>query len=266
MVTLAQMDASTLHKESPARLSQSPWRLVLQATGDRHAVVGKLARLVQGLADYGSGGDVEGKMLRLRALGIIDQIPTRTQLAVGGIDMLRFWISPAAADYYSERGISYGFHQVLRFLDEPASLIDPVGFFSTEDGIIGHLMQVVHANPVYDLQLLQVFDGGHDNLVRQLREMLSGDHARSPSIGAIVEEADYHERLLEFVLAWRRDPTIAPLLRSNVAAKTELSTIERTFGSLTCAMRYMTRMPTTPLGAAKHLLTTRTFPLHLGEK
>lgn len=179
--------------------------------------------------------------------------------------MLRFWISPAAADYYEERGISYSFHQVLRFLDEPASLIDPVGFFSTEDGIIGHLMQVVHANPVYDLQLLALFDGGHDNLVSQLEQMIAGKHPRGASIGAIVEEADYHQRLLDFVRAWRRDPSIAPLLRSNVASKTELSSIERTFGSLTGAMRYFTKMPKTPVSGALHLLTTRRFPAHLGE-
>lgn len=260
------MDAPyAMPPEGPARLTRSPISLIAQAVGDRHAVLGKLTRLVQGLADYGAGGDVEGKLLRLKALGIIDAIPTNTQLAVGGIDMLRFWISPAAADYYESQGINYSFHQLLRFLDEPASLIDPVGFFSTEDGIIGHLMQVVHANPVYDLQLLELFDGGHENLVRQLHDMLSGTHARQASIGAIVEEADYHRRLLEFVIAWRRDPTIPPLLRSNVANKRELSALERTFGSLTTSMRYFARMPRTPLTGAAHLLTTRTFPAHLAE-
>ena len=36
-------------------------------------------------------------------------------------------ISPAAADYYQSQGLSYAFHQLLRFLDEPASLSDPIG-------------------------------------------------------------------------------------------------------------------------------------------
>ena len=81
------------------------------------------------------------------------------QLFAGAIDMLRFWISPASADYYRSIGIDYAFHQVLRFLDEPASLGDPIGLFSTRDAIIGHLMQVVHANPRYDLELLLMHDG-----------------------------------------------------------------------------------------------------------
>jgi hypothetical protein len=184
---------------------------------------------------------------------------------VGSIDMLRFWISPAAADYYARRGIGDGFHQLLRFLEEPASLTDPVGFFSTRDGIIGHLMQVVHANPVYDLQLLGMFDDGIEELERQLEAMLSGTHPRAATIAAIVEEADYHAHLLEFVRAWRADPTVAPLLRDNVAESAAFSDIERTFGSLTTAMRYFCRLPRTPREAAEHLWTVRAFPAHLAD-
>jgi len=250
---------------APARLSSDPAALLARAAGGRDVALGKLARLARGLSAYALGADVEEKLLRLRALGVIDASPTSTQLAVGSVDMLRFWINPAAADYYEARGINYAFHQVLRFLDEPASLLDPIGLFSTEDGVIGHLMQVVHANPVYDLQLLSLFDTGHENLERQLRDMVAGTHPRAVSISAIVEEADYHARLLEFVVAWRRDPSVPPLVRSNVAAREELSALDRTFGSLTTSMRYFSRLPTTPLGGARHLLSTRRFPAHLGE-
>jgi hypothetical protein len=187
---------------------------------------------------------------------------------VGAADMLRFWISPAAAQYYSERGISYTFHQLLRFLEEPASLTDPVGFFSTRDGIIGHLMQVVHANPVYDLQLLQMFDDGLDQLEGQLEAMLRGDHPRAASIGAIVEEPDYHERLHAFVQRWRKDPTIPPLLRSNVENDDRFRALDRTFGSLTTAMRYFMRLPTSPAAGVRHLARmsrVSTFPEELAE-
>jgi hypothetical protein len=151
----------------------------------------------------------------------------------------------------------------LRFLEEPASLADPVGFFSTEDGIIGHLMQVVHANPVYDLQLLCMFDRGLDELERQLEQMEAGTHPRAETIAAIVEEPDYHQRLLAFVRAWRVDPSLPPLLRENIADSSAFSEIEQTFGSLTAAMRYFCRLPRTPLEAATHLLTVRTFPSDL---
>jgi hypothetical protein len=246
-----------------ARLEARPLALIRQALGGPALLPGKAARLGRVLAAYASGVELDARLERLRRIGLIESIPTRIQLAVGAADMLRFWISPASADYYEQKGISYGFHQVLRFLDEPASLTDPVGFFSTRDGIIGHLMQVVHANPVYDLQLLQMFEDGLDELTAQLRQMLDGTHPRAASIRAIVEEPDYHERLLAFIIAFRRDPTIPPLLRSNVAASDEFSVLERTFGSLTGAMRYFTRLPTSPREAAMHLYTVKEFPAHL---
>jgi hypothetical protein len=249
-----------VNADAPARLREPPLALLKRSLGDRAAVVGKLERLKQILAGYLDGAGLDARLAELRAQGFIDEAPTRVQLVVGSIDMLRFWISPAAADYYRAQGISYSFHQLLRFLDEPASLADPVGFFSTRDGIIGHLMQVVHANPVYDLQLLGMFADGLDQLEAQLEQMIAGTHPRAAAIGAIVEEADYHQRLLEFVRAWRRDPTIPPLLRGNVAASEKYSAIQETFGSLTGAMRYFTRLPTTWTGAARHVATVRDFP------
>jgi hypothetical protein len=245
---------------APARLREKPLALIRRSLGGRDAVRGKLARLRAIGGGYLDGETLDARLRQLVASGVIDEIPTRVQLVVGSIDMLRFWISPAAADYYREQGISYGFHQVLRFLDEPASLADPVGFFSTRDGIIGHLMQVVHANPVYDLQLLGMFADGLDQLELQLEQMLAGTHPRAAAIGAIVEEADYHARLLEFVRAWRRDPNIPPLLRGNVEKSERYSAIEKTFGSLTGAMRYFRRLPTTWPAAVRHLVTVREFP------
>ena len=161
--------------------------------------------------------------------------------------------------------ISYLFHQVLRFLDEPASLTDPVGFFSTRDGIIGHLMQVVHANPLYDVQLLHMFGDGLDELQSQLQQMIAGTHPRAASIGAIVEELDYHARLLAFLQRWRVDRGTSPLLRANVESDGRFRELDRTFGSLTTAMRYFARLPGSPRAALSHLHKVRTFPRHLAE-
>ncbi|RYE89576.1 MAG: hypothetical protein EOO75_11575 [Myxococcales bacterium] len=248
-----------------ARRREPAWRLLREAAGSPSEARAKLRRLAGVLAGYGRGERVAATLGRLHERGHIERIPGRVQLVVGAVDMLRFWISPAAADYYERQGISYAFHQLLRLADEPASLADPVGFFSTRDGIIGHLMQVVHANPVYDLQLLDAFDDGLDALEEQLDRMLAGEHPRSRAIAAIVEEADYHERLRAFVRAWRRDPGIAPLLRSNVADRPELAPVERTFGTLTAAVRYFCRLPDTPARAAWHLLRVSAFPAELAE-
>jgi hypothetical protein len=223
-------------------------------------VAGKAARLGRVLARYGRWRAIEARLERLRARGIIDQVPTRVQLALGAWDMLRFFISPAAAEYYASKGIGFGFHQLLRFLDEPASLADPVGLLSTRDGIIGHLMQVVHANPVYDLELLAMFDDGWDELERQIEALLAGAHPRAASIGAIVEEADYHEHLLAYLHEWRRDPGAAPLLRTNIVSSERFSMANRTFGSLRSAMRYFARLPSRPLAALQHALTVKELP------
>jgi hypothetical protein len=249
---------------STKRRAARPVELLRSAAGPPRGYAGKLARLARILAAYGDRPELAARLARLRERGVIDVAPSGVQLVVGSADMLRFWISPASADYYRSIGIGYGFHQLLRFLDEPASLADPVGFFSTKAGIIGHLMQVVHANPVYDLQLLQMFHDGLDTLEAEIEAMLEGTHPRAGSIGAIVEEADYHARLLEYVRAWRRDPTVPPMLRRNIQPG-GFGPLERTFGNLPGAMRYFRRLPADSAGAALHLLRVRAFPAHLGE-
>src|SRR5687767_5120840 len=120
---------------TPARLEASSITLLRQALGRPDEIAGKARRFVFMLGAYARGDRLDDRLGRLQRAGLIERIPTRVQLFVGGADMLRFWISPASADYYQRMGISYTFHQVLRFLEEPASLTDPVGFFSTRDGI-----------------------------------------------------------------------------------------------------------------------------------
>lgn len=228
-------------------------------------MLAKAARLGRVLGRYRSGRGARDRLVRLHRLGLVERIPTRVQLAVGSMDMMRFFINPAAADYYASRGIDYWLHLALRFLDDPSSLADPVGLFSSRDVIIGHLMQVVHANPLYDLQLLSAVDDGLDALEAQLEAMLAGTHPRARSIGAIVEEPDYHARLLAYVRAWRRDPTVPAPVRSNIVASPVFSEMERTFGSLTTSMRYFCRLPADPLDAIVHLRRVTAFPSHLGE-
>jgi hypothetical protein len=240
-----------------ARLREAPLALLRRALGGRAALRGKLSRLAAVLSGYLDGHTLDERLAELARAGLCVKAPTRLQVLVGGVDMLRFWIVPAAADYYARQGIDFRFHQLLRVLEEPASMVDPVGFFSTRDGIIGHLMQVVHANPVYDLELLQMYRGGLDELEAQLDAMRAGTHPRAAAIGAIVEEADYHERLLEFVRAWRRDPGIPPLLRGNIAASETFSAVEKTFGTLHDALRYFAALPETPARAAWHLAAVR---------
>jgi hypothetical protein len=246
--------------EATARMKESPWKLLRQAAGTPRDMAGKARRLGQALLAFANGRELDARMQRLAELGYIERVPNRIQLVVGARDMLRFWIVPAAAEYYEQKGIDFTFHQVLRFLDEPASLVDPTGFLSTRDNIIGHLMQVVHANPAYDLQLLESHEGGLEELERQVEAMIAGTHPRARSIGAVVEDPDYHRRLLEYVREFRRQRDAEAPLRDNVTANERFRAIERTFGTLPNAMRYFASLPSDVKGAIHHLRTVQEFP------
>jgi hypothetical protein len=239
-----------------ARLKQKPLALITQTLGSPSQAREKAHRFVTALAAYADGEGLSRRLERLRRLGYIDTVPSRLQLALGAADMLRFWIVPAAEDYYRKKGIDFRFHQLLRFLDDPASLLDPIGLFSRPEVIIGHLMQVVHANPRYDLELLESWEDGLEQLEAELLQMLAGTHPRAASIGAIVEEPEYHARLLGYVRAYRRDHAAPPLLRDNISNFAE---VEQIFGTVPSAFRYFARLPNSLAGALRHLYKNRTF-------
>ncbi len=261
MVCVALVMTATALTDSPtpARLRERPLQLLRRALGDRQARWHKLRRLAAVLRGYGDETRVLPRLEHLRRLGWIDEIPTRLQRIVGAVDMLRFFIVPCAADYYRSKGINFYFHTLLRLLDDPASVVDPTGFNSERDTIIGHVLQVVHANPDYDLQLLESFPDGLDAMESQLRAVMDGAHPRAASILATVEDPEYHARLLEYLRVFRARET-GSLIRENIVDDPRFSAIERTFGTLPAAMRYFATLPKTPLTAARHLLRVRSFP------
>jgi len=247
------------------RTTASPLELIRDAAGPPRVIANKLLRLGVALRAYTEFDALDARLRRLQSLALIDQVPNRVQLIAGAVDMLRFWIVPAAAEYYDQKGIDFRFHQVLRFLDDPASLVDPTGFLSARDVIIGHVLQVVHANPAYDLQLLESHEGGLEELESQTIAMISGSHPRAASIGAIVEDPEYHTRLLEYVRSYRRDRSVEAPVRENVAASAQWARIEKTFGTLPAAMRYFARLPSDPVAAARRVHRVRAFPVDLAE-
>ena len=161
-------------------------------------------------------------------------------------ERFRFVITPAARDYYAQRGIGFGLHQLLRVLDDPVSMIDPTGFLSDRDTIIGHVMQVVHLNPIYDLQLIQMFPGGLDEFERQVEQMVAGTHPRARTIAAIVEEPGYHARLLEYVRRYRADRAAPPIVRDEQTLRDDpaFAAAERTFATLPGFIAYCNALPT----------------------
>ena len=250
-------DAVTLRRRA------SPLVLLAAAVGGPRAIAGKLVRLGRTVAIWARPGEVERRLDTLARRGLVQGRPTRLQLLFGGLDMLRFVIEPAARDYYREQGIDFGFHQVLRVLDDPVSMIDPTGLLSDRDTIVGHVMQVVHLNPVYDLQLMEMFDDGLDDLERQVAAMVAGTHPRAGTIGAIVEDPGYHERLLAYVRRYRTDPGAPPPVRTPTRLRGDphFAAAERTFATLPGYVAYCRRLPTSLAALVARLRATDRFPL-----
>ncbi|PCC70422.1 hypothetical protein SAMN02745121_06670 [Nannocystis exedens] len=249
--------------EAAPRLRESTLQLLRRAVGRPAHWRDKLGRLAVALRGWADSRAVDRRLQHLHALGRLEApLPTAIQRMVGAIDMLRFFLVPCAATYYSQKNIHFGFHTLLRALEDPASMIDPLGLHSARDTVIHHLLQVVHANPDYDLQLLESFPDGLDRLEAELEALRAGTHARAAELAATVEDADYHPRLLARLRAFRRR-VATPLLCDEVLSDPRYMQLERVFGDLTSTMRYFSRLPATPRGALHHLLTVRTFPAHL---
>src|SRR5436190_21796732 len=96
----------------PARLREGPRVLLGRALGAPAEIPRKVMRLGRVLAGALATGVLRERLERLHGRGVIEAVPGRVQLVLGSYDMRRFGISPAAAQYYRDRGISYRFHQV----------------------------------------------------------------------------------------------------------------------------------------------------------
>ena len=132
--------------EKTLRQTAGPLRLLLTALGGPREIWGKFVRIWRTILLLLNSKKIDQRLTALHERGYIDSRPGRAQIMFGGFDMLRFMIAPGARNYYDARGISFGLHQVLRVLDDPVSMIDPTGFLSDRDTIVGHVMQVVHLN------------------------------------------------------------------------------------------------------------------------
>ena len=231
--------------------------LILAAIGGPRQIRDKAIRAIRTARLYVDFRETGRRIDRIGEHLGVSPMPSRLQMWFGGLDMLRFMIVPAAAEYYRLRGINFRLHQLLRFLDDPVSLFDPVGFLSDRDVAIGHLMQVVHLNPRYDVQLLGSFPGGHAELERQLEQLIAGEHPRTASIRAIVEHPDYHQQLLAYVRAYRRDPQSVEMRRAQaLRADPEFVRAEHQFSALNDFLRYANRLPQGGLALLRHRLTT----------
>ncbi len=236
------------------RLRQHPVKLIFRAIGSPSVIINKTGRLIITLFNTFYLPEQKKRLQRLQQIGFIEQIPSQKQLWFGAFDMLRYFISPGAKSYYKTKNINFTFHQLLRLLNDPSGISDPIGIRVPRDTIICHLLEVVHANPVYDLQLLDQFEDGLEEMVKQTQQMLDKTHPRYNSVMAITEDKEYHTRLLSYVKRYRINPSERQMIRASGIAREDAHFLlaECMFGTLPSAFRYFNRLPNTIPELWKH--------------
>lgn len=241
------------------RLKQHPIKLIFRAIGSPSVILNKTGRFASTLFHTFYFPSQKKRLQRLQQIGFIETIPSQKQLWFGAYDMLRYFISPGAASYYKTKNINFTFHQILRFLNDPSGISDPIGIRVPRDTIICHLLEVVHANPVYDLQLLDQFEDGLEEMAKQTQQMLDKTHPRYNSIMAITEDYDYHVRLLEYVKKYRINPAERQMIRASGTAREDANFLlaECMFGTLPSAFRYFNRLPNSFSELWKHAQTQK---------
>jgi hypothetical protein len=179
----------------PAWLGRSRLSLLADVLGGVRQNVDKLRQLASLVAAFFRPRLVRRRLERLRALGHVDAVPTIGQLLVAGRDQMMVGAAKETKIFYRAQQIPWVFHNARRFLSGPATMLDPIGFFSPREAIVEHVLQTFHRHPVYDLVLLRAHDGGVESLERQARQVLDGTHPHQRALTSLVEDGSYHVRL-----------------------------------------------------------------------
>lgn len=189
------------------------------------------------------------KLERLREAGHIEVIPTEWQIAQASYEMLTEFLIPSNAEFYAHYDADEAWTILLRFLDEPATMLDPTGLTISRDLLVAHLLHTVHVSAGYDVALLEIIPGGLDELEDQCRQLIRGTHPRQDAIVQMLERPDYPQRLLDAVARFRRNPRRHWEVRTYDApadCEPRLQEGLQRFGTLGRLMRHAATLPRTP--------------------
>jgi hypothetical protein len=179
----------------PGWRGRSRLRLLADVLGGWRQNADKLRQLASLLTAFFRPRLVRRRLERLRALGHVDAVPTIGQLLVAGRDQMMVGAAEETKIFYRAQGIPWIFHNLRRFLSGPATMLDPIGFFSPRDAIVEHVLQTFHRHPLYDLVLLRAHDGGVEEMERQARQIVEGTHPHQRALTSLIEDGSYHARL-----------------------------------------------------------------------
>jgi hypothetical protein len=192
----------------PPWLGRSRWRLWTDVMGGLRQNWDKLVQTLALGAAYLRPALVRRRLVRLRALGHIEVIPTLAQLLVAGRDQMMVGATEETKIFYRTQNIPWISHNLRRFASGPATMLDPIGLFAPRDAIVAHVLQTFHRHPVYDLVLLRAHDYGVEEMVRQARQIADGTHRHQRALTSLIEDGAYHARLPGEIDAFVADPRV----------------------------------------------------------
>ncbi|MCB9676915.1 MAG: hypothetical protein H6737_17500 [Alphaproteobacteria bacterium] len=226
-----------------------------QATGSASQMRDKLREAVRTARTLLDRSVRDERIGRLQAAGLVGERPTDWQLVLGAYHMMFGYILPSNIEFYEhyETG-GHWWHQVLRVLDAPATMMDPIGLGISEDTLVRHVVQVVHASAGYDVALLLMFEGGLARLRNELEQVIAGEHPNQAVIDELLERPDYPRALLDALDRFEADP-IGQWRVSTVPAPEGCETLFDwgidTFGTPGRFMAYCRNLPATPAASAR---------------
>jgi hypothetical protein len=192
----------------PAWLGRSRWCLWADVMGGLRHNWDKLWQALALFTAYFRPALVRRRLVRLRALGHIDSIPTLAQLLVAGRDQMMMSATEETKIFYRDQHIPWVFHNLRRFVSGPATMLDPIGLFASRDAIVEHVLQTFHRHPIYDLVILRAHDSGVEEMARQARQVVKGTHRHQRALASLIEDGSYHARLPGEIEAFVADPRV----------------------------------------------------------
>jgi hypothetical protein len=202
--TMAEIQGAT----PPPWLGRSRWRLLGDVIGGWRQNLDKLRQLAALLVAFVRPALVRRRLERLRALGHVDAVPTLAQMLVAARDQMIVSAVAETRIFYRSQGIPWIFHNLRRFLSGPATVLDPMGLFSSREALVHHVLQTFHRHPVYDLVLLRAYPAGVEEMARQAAEIMAGTHRHQRALTSLIEDGSYHQRLGREIAAFQADPHV----------------------------------------------------------
>jgi hypothetical protein len=210
MASMAGSMAKTQGATPPPWLGRSRWSLLKDVIGGWVHLRDRVVQVVGLLLAFVRPGVVRARLERLRALGHVDVVPNLSQLLVAARDQMMLSASEETRIFYRAQGIPWIFHNLRRFISNPATMMDPAGLFSPQETIIHHVLQTFHRHAVYDLVLLRGFPDGLDEMERQMDQLTAGTHPHQRALTSLIEDGAYHARLPGDIRAFRANPLAPP--------------------------------------------------------